>query len=95
MANDPRTPKAVKWLIYGGIAYTLSPVDLIPDWIPGLGLVDDAAVLPGIIAVSMLLIPKSVKDDHDQVAESGIQEKQVKAIEQRPAEDQPTTVVTK
>lgn len=95
MANDPRTPKAVKWLIYGGIAYTLSPVDLIPDWIPGLGLVDDAAVLPGIIAVSMLLIPKSVKEDHDMDAESGIQDKQVKALEQRPAEDQPTTVVTK
>lgn len=94
MANDPRTPPFVKWIIYGGIAYSVSPVDLIPDWIPGLGLIDDAAVLPGVIAVAMLLIPQEVKESHDAKAEKGIQRKQVEAIDERPAQEKPTKVVT-
>ena len=61
MAQDPRTPKIVKYLIYGGIAYSLSPIDLIPDAIPFLGILDDAAVLPSVIALAMILIPKDVK----------------------------------
>lgn len=65
MAQDPRTPPAVRFLIYFGIAYTLLPIDLIPDWIPGLGLIDDAAVLPGVIALAMILTPRQVKEQHD------------------------------
>jgi len=75
MTQDPRTPKAVKYLIYGGIAYTLIPEDLIPDWVPGLGLIDDAAVLPSVVAISMLLIPQEVKDDHDQQASKDLEAK--------------------
>jgi|GEM_PF-2412067 len=84
MAHDPRTPKAVRYLIYGGIAYTLSPIDLLPDWIPGLGLLDEAAILPGIIAAAMLMIPSEVKEQEDRKAEAGIDRKQVSAIEARP-----------
>ena len=76
MAHDPRTPKIVRYMIYGGIAYTISPIDLLPDAIPGLGLVDDAAVLPGIIALSMMLIPKEVKEAHDTKSVEGIEAKQ-------------------
>lgn len=65
MAHDPRTPKSVRFLIYFGIAYTLLPIDLIPDWIPGLGLIDDAAVLPGIIGLALILTPRQVKEQHD------------------------------
>ncbi|MEA2552869.1 MAG: hypothetical protein QOJ65_1045 [Fimbriimonadaceae bacterium] len=65
MTQDRRTPAAVRWLIYGGIAFTLIPDDWLPDWIPGLGLIDDAAVLPSVIAVSMLLIPEEVRREHD------------------------------
>ena len=64
MAKDPRTPAIVRMMIYGGIAYTLMPVDLIPDWIPGIGLLDDAAVLPSLIAVAMLMTPREVKAAH-------------------------------
>lgn len=66
MANDPRTPKIVKVLIVGGLMYTLSPIDILPDWVPFLGLLDDAAVLPSLIALSMLFIPKEVKQSHDK-----------------------------
>jgi uncharacterized membrane protein YkvA (DUF1232 family) len=75
MAHDPRTPAICRYLVYGGIAFTLIPEDWMPDWIPGLGLVDDAAVLPGVIAASMLLIPQEVKEDHDKEAEMGIERK--------------------
>ena len=66
MAHDPRTPAAVRYIIYGGIAFTLIPDDWLPDWIPGLGLVDEAAVIPGIVAASMLLIPKEVKEESER-----------------------------
>lgn len=66
MAHDPRTPSAVRYIIYGGIAFTLIPDDWLPDWIPGLGLVDEAAVIPGIVAASMLLIPNEVKEESER-----------------------------
>ncbi len=75
MAHDPRTPAAVRYLVYGGIAFTLIPDEWLPDWVPGLGLVDEAAIIPGVIAVSMMLIPQEVKDDHDAEAEVGIERK--------------------
>ena len=77
MAKDPRTPDIVRYLIYGGIAYTLSPVDLLPDFVPGLGLLDDAAVLPSVIALAMLLIPKEVKESHDAKEEMEIKDQKV------------------
>ena len=66
MAHDPRTPAAVRYIIYGGIVFTVIPDDWVPDWIPGLGLIDDAAVIPGVIAASMLLIPKEVKEESER-----------------------------
>lgn len=42
------------------VGYALSPVDLIPDFIPVLGFVDDAILLPVLIWISLKLIPKSV-----------------------------------
>ena len=86
MAHDPRTPKVVRYMIYGGLAYTLSPIDLLPDAIPGLGLIDDAAVLPGIIALSMILIPQRVKEQHDMAEEVDIAKKQIEGAEARAEE---------
>jgi uncharacterized membrane protein YkvA (DUF1232 family) len=83
MAHDPRTPKAVRYMIYAGLAYSLSPIDLLPDWIPGVGLLDDAAVLPGIIALSMMMIPQQVKEQHEAKSEKGIAEKQAEGLEAR------------
>jgi len=59
MAHDPRTPKIVRYLIYAGIVTSVSPIQLAP----GLGLVEDAAVLPSLIALTLILIPKGVRQD--------------------------------
>ena len=73
MAHDPRTPPVVRYLIYGGIAFTIIPDDWLPEWVPGMGLIDEAAVIPGVIAASMLLIPQEVKDDADQESEHHVE----------------------
>lgn len=88
MAQDPRTPAIVKYLIYGGIIYSLSPIDLLPDWIPLLGILDDAAVLPSVIALAMLLIPKDVKRSHDATEKREIMRNRADArIEARQADN--------
>jgi uncharacterized membrane protein YkvA (DUF1232 family) len=58
--RHPRTPKAAKVLAAAVVAYAFSPVDLIPDFIPLLGYVDDLVLLPVGIAAAMRLIPPDV-----------------------------------
>ncbi|GHS86265.1 hypothetical protein AGMMS49957_04110 [Synergistales bacterium] len=57
------TPWYAKVLAGIAIAYALSPIDLIPDFIPVLGLLDDVILLPVIIAATVKLIPKDVFAD--------------------------------
>lgn len=60
VSKDPRTPVLAKLLIFLIIAYALSPIDLIPDFIPIIGFLDDIILLPlGILAV-IKLIPKEI-----------------------------------
>jgi uncharacterized membrane protein YkvA (DUF1232 family) len=56
-ARDPRTPLAAK--LVGGMvaAYAFSPIDLIPDFVPVLGLLDDLILVPLGLALSLRLIP--------------------------------------
>lgn len=55
-ARDPRTPLAAKVLAGAVAAYAFSPIDLIPDFIPVLGLLDDLVIVPlGIWAVLRLI----------------------------------------
>lgn len=58
--KSPDTPPAAKVLAALTAAYALSPVDLIPDFIPVLGYLDDVLVLPGLIALTVRLIPPAV-----------------------------------
>lgn len=55
--KSPRTPVPAKILAGATVAYALSPVDLIPDFIPVLGYLDDVILLPGLIALTVKLIP--------------------------------------
>lgn len=59
-AKDPRTPWYAKALILLVVAHTLSPIDLIPDFIPVLGYLDDLIITPLGLALAIQLIPAGV-----------------------------------
>lgn len=65
-----RTPWYAKALLFLVVSYALSPIDLIPDFIPVLGLLDDLLLLPLGIALGIKLIPKDVWQECQQIAES-------------------------
>ena len=57
MLKDPRAPLGPKVLAFAVLAYALSPIDLIPDFIPVLGLLDDLILLPLGVALVIWLVP--------------------------------------
>jgi uncharacterized membrane protein YkvA (DUF1232 family) len=59
-ARHPRTPVPVKILALSLAAYALSPIDLIPDFIPILGYLDELILLPMGIALCLRLVPRAV-----------------------------------
>ena len=59
-AKDPRTPWYAKALIFFVVAHTLSPIDLIPDFIPILGYLDDLIITPGGLWLAVRMIPPEV-----------------------------------
>jgi uncharacterized membrane protein YkvA (DUF1232 family) len=67
-ARDPRTPWYAKALALCVAGYALSPIDLIPDFIPVLGYVDDVVIVPLGILAAIKLIPKEVMADHRAAA---------------------------
>lgn len=59
-ARHPETPWYVKLFVAGIVAYAFSPIDLIPDFVPVLGYLDDLILLPLGIALAIKMIPASV-----------------------------------
>lgn len=59
-ARDPRTPWYAKLLVAGIVAYAFSPIDLIPDFVPVLGYLDDLILISIGIALAIKLIPRPV-----------------------------------
>ena len=59
-ARDPRTPWYARLLIASIVAYAFSPIDLIPDFVPVLGYLDDLILIPIGIALAIKLVPNSV-----------------------------------
>lgn len=62
-AGDPRTPLSAKLVAGAVAAYALSPIDLIPDFIPVLGYVDDLLIVPLGILIAIRLIPEALMTD--------------------------------
>lgn len=58
--KSKNTPILAKILAAVTVAYALSPIDLIPDFVPVLGYLDDVLLLPGLIALTVKLIPPEV-----------------------------------
>ena len=58
--DTPLLPKILLWL---ALAYLASPVDLIPDFIPVVGYLDDLVIVPLLIALAMWCVPMEVYDD--------------------------------
>ena len=77
--RDSRVPWYVKLLATCVIAYALSPIDLIPDFIPVLGLLDDLILLPLAIVSILKLIPEDIMDDCRRQAETAIASPQSKS----------------
>lgn len=62
-ARDPRTPWYAKLLVAGIVAYALSPIDLIPDFIPVLGYLDDLILIPIGVTLAIKLVPHQVLEE--------------------------------
>jgi uncharacterized membrane protein YkvA (DUF1232 family) len=70
--RDPRTPWIARGLIALVAAYALSPIDLIPDFIPILGYLDDLILVPAGIALAVRMIPPQVlEDSRKKAAQAG------------------------
>ena len=61
--RDPRVPWYAKAFVALVVGYSFSPIDLIPDFIPVLGYLDDLVLIPLGVAVALKMIPKKVMDD--------------------------------
>ncbi|MBI1794661.1 MAG: DUF1232 domain-containing protein [Chloroflexi bacterium] len=61
--RDPRTPWYAKSFAALVIAYAFSPIDLIPDFIPVIGYLDDLILVPAGIALALKMIPREVMEE--------------------------------
>ena len=72
-SKNPTVPVLAKLIIGLVVAYALSPIDLIPDFIPVIGLLDDLLLLPIGIWLAIRLIPRPVWHECQRLAEEQIQ----------------------
>ena len=70
--RHPDTPWAAKLLVIVVVAYALSPIDLIPDFIPVLGYLDDLVIVPAGIALLVKIIPPDVLEECRSKAQSNL-----------------------
>ena len=68
--KDKETPSLAKIFAAITVAYALSPIDLIPDFVPVLGYLDDVILLPILVALTLRFIPKDVIERNRKEAEA-------------------------
>ena len=62
--KDRRTPRLSKFFLGLAITYALSPIDLIPDFIPVIGFIDDIIIVPLLILIAIKLLPKGLLKEY-------------------------------
>lgn len=67
-SRDPRVPWYAKALAVAVAAYALSPIDLIPDFIPVIGYLDDVILVPLCVLLVVRMIPREIMDEHREMA---------------------------
>lgn len=69
--RHPRTPKLAKFLLWLAVGYVLLPFDLIPDFLPVIGQIDDLIIVPGLIYLALKVIPDTlIQECRAQIEES-------------------------
>ena len=63
VAADPRTPRRARWWLIGLAVYVASPIDPIPDFLPGIGHLDEIILVPIILRHIRAMIPDEVWND--------------------------------
>ena len=64
IVSDPRCPRLARWLLIAALAYAMSPIDLIPDFIPVIGHLDDIIILPFLVWLAVRIIPGELIAEH-------------------------------
>jgi hypothetical protein len=60
IAADPRTPRTARWALVALAVYVASPIDPIPDFIPGIGHLDELVIVPLVLIRIRAMIPPEV-----------------------------------
>ena len=66
--RDPHTPAIARWCVQAAGAYLLSPIDLIPDFVPVLGQLDDVIIVSLLLAIARYFVPADVLQEHRPAA---------------------------
>jgi uncharacterized membrane protein YkvA (DUF1232 family) len=75
--DDPRMPSHVKILALLIVAYIISPIDIIPDFIPVLGLLDEVILVPIMLSFTVRLMPDEIRHEYEQKEVLAIDDKQI------------------
>ena len=61
LLRDSRVPRLPRWLLTAALAYAALPFDLVPDWIPVLGQLDDILIVGGLLWLAWRAVPAGVR----------------------------------
>ena len=64
VAADPRTPRRARWWLIGLAVYVASPIDPLPDFLPGIGHLDELVIVPLVLRRIKRMIPPDVWAEH-------------------------------
>lgn len=70
LQKHPQTPKFAKALLWLAIGYLLMPFDLIPDFLPIIGQLDEVIIIPALLYFALKLTPQTVIDECRKMVES-------------------------